>query len=316
MKRLLTLILDGEFEQGFDATLEIRQGDIHSPSQTRIKGRLSGNRELLNCYRHWQQRYLSLEMLFRALSANPEQVTNSSQRGKAFAACRQAAEVLEGSLNHWLNSDPEFRGIRDKLLRSGKKFQLLLQTNNPWLRRFPWHRWDLLAEAQAEVALSAIEYDCPNPLNRQPTPKGKVRILAILGQGANLNQQADQQELEELAGKAGAQITWRQEPQASELNQQLWEQGWDILFFAGHSGTSQEGQRGEIQLNQTERLTIDDLRFALKKAIGRRPRYANARGLQLASSALMPHVRTESRRGMNGGQDRRSFILDIVGKTK
>ncbi|NEQ18344.1 MAG: hypothetical protein F6K44_33670 [Moorea sp. SIO3E2] len=233
MKRLLTLILDGEFEQGFDATLEIRQGDIHSPSQTRIKGRLSGNRDLLNCYRHWQQRYLSLEMLFRALSANPEQVTNSSQRGEAFAACRQAAEVLEKSLNHWLNSDPEFRGIRDKLLRSGKKFQLLLQTNNPWLRRFPWHRWDLLAEAQAEVALSAIEYDCPNPLNRQPTPKGKVRILAILGQGANLNQQADQQALEELAGQAGAQITWRQEPQASELNQQLWEQGWDILFFAG-----------------------------------------------------------------------------------
>ncbi|NEQ56940.1 MAG: CHASE2 domain-containing protein [Moorea sp. SIO4A1] len=274
MKRLLTLILDGEIEQGFDATLEIRQGDLHSPSQTRIKGRLSGNRDLLNCYRHWQQRYLSLEMLFRALSANPEQVTNSSQRGEAFAACRQGAEVLEGSLNHWLNTDPEFRSIRDKLLGSGKKFQLLLQTNNPWLRRFPWHRWDLLAEAQADVALSAIEYDCPNPVKRQITPKGKVKILAILGQGANLNQQADQQALEELAGQAGAQITWRQEPQASELNQQLWEQGWDILFFAGHSGTSQEGQRGEIQLNQTERLTIDDLRFALKNAI--------ARGLQLA----------------------------------
>ncbi|NEO95848.1 MAG: hypothetical protein F6K56_39115 [Moorea sp. SIO3G5] len=64
----------------------------------------------------------------------------------------------------------------------------------------------------------------------------------------------------------------------SPLGVERWEQGWDILFFAGHSGTSQEGQRGEIQLNQTERLTIDDLRFALKKAIGRRPRYANARG--------------------------------------
>jgi len=32
MKRLLTLTLEGNFEQGFDATLEIRQGDIHSPS--------------------------------------------------------------------------------------------------------------------------------------------------------------------------------------------------------------------------------------------------------------------------------------------
>lgn len=220
MKRLLTLTLDREFEQGFEAILEIRQGDVYSPAQTKIKGRLSGNRDVLNCYRDWQQRYLSLEMLFRALIANPEQVTNSSQRGEAFAACRQAAEVLEGSLNDWL---------------------------------FPWHRWDLLAEAEAEVALSAIEYDCPNNLNPLPTPKGKVRILAILGRGADINQDADKQALEELAGKAGAQITWREQPQASELNEQLWQQGWDILFFAGHSGTSEEEKRGEIQLNQMER---------------------------------------------------------------
>jgi len=273
-KRLLTLTLEGEFEQGFDATLEIRQGDIHSPSQTRMKGQLSGNQDVLNRYRDWQQRYLSLEMLFRALSANPQQVTNSSQRGEAFMACRRAAEVLEKSLNDWLNNCIEFRTIRDKLLQSPKKFQLLLQTNNPWLRRFPWERWDVLAEAEAEVALSAIEYDCPNHLNLLPTSKGKVRILGILGEGAQLNQEADKQALEELAGKAGAEISWRVNPQASELNEQLWQQGWDMLFFAGHSGTSEEGKRGEIQLNEKEQLTIADLRFALKKAI--------ARGLQLA----------------------------------
>ncbi len=273
-KRLLTLTLEGNFEQGFDATLEIRQGDIHSPSQTRIKGWLSGNQDVLNRYRDWQQRYLCLEMLFRALSANPQQVTNSSQRREAFAACHRAAEVLEESLNHWLNNCTEFRTIRDKLLRSPKKFQLLFQTDNPWLRRLPWERWDVLAEAEAEVALSAIEYDCPNQLNSLPTPKGKVRILGILGEGAELNQEADKQALEELAGKAGAEISWRVNPQASELNEQLWQQGWDMLFFAGHSGTSEEGKRGEIQLNEKEQLTIADLRFALKKAI--------ARGLQLA----------------------------------
>ncbi|NER48332.1 MAG: CHASE2 domain-containing protein [Symploca sp. SIO1A3] len=273
-KRLLTLTLEGNFEQGFDATLEIRQGDIHSPSESRIKGWLSGNRDVLNRYRDWQQRYLSLEMLFRGLSANPQQVTNSSQRGEAFAACRRAAEVLEESLNHWLNNCTEFRTIRDKLLQSPKKFQLLLQTDNPWLRRFPWEHWDLLAEAEAEVALGAIEYDCPNQLNSMSTPKGKVRILGILGEGAQLDQDADQQILEELAGKAGAEISWRVKPQAAELNEQLWQQGWDMLFFAGHSGTSEEGKRGEIQLNQQERLTIADLQFALKKAI--------ARGLQLA----------------------------------
>lgn len=36
-------------------------------------------------------------------------------------------------------------------------------------------------------------------------------------------------------------------------------------IFAGHSGSSEEGKRGEIQLNEREKLTIADLRFALKK---------------------------------------------------
>ena len=274
MKTLLTLILDGDFESGFHATLEIRQGDIHSPSQSRTQGRLSGNGNILNRYRDWQQRYLSLEMLFRALSANSEQVTNSSQGKEAFTAFRDAADVFEATLNDWLNNCVEFRGIRDKLLRSPRKFQLLLQTNNSWLQRFPWERWDVLVEAEAEFALSAIEYDCPKNLNLFSTPKGTVKILAILGQGTDIDRDADKQILDKLAGKAGAEITWKEQPQTSELNEQLWQQGWDILFFAGHSGTSEEGKRGEIQLNDRERLTIADLRFALKKAI--------AQGLQLA----------------------------------
>ena len=101
-----------------------------------------------------------------------------------------------------------------------------------------------------------------------------MKILAILGQGTDIDRDADKQILDKLAGKAGAEITWKEQPQTSELNEQLWQQGWDILFFAGHSGTSEEGKRGEIQLNDRERLTIADLRFALKKAI--------AQGLQLA----------------------------------
>ncbi|NER04010.1 MAG: CHASE2 domain-containing protein [Okeania sp. SIO3C4] len=274
MTTLLTLILDGDFESGFHAILEIRQGNIHSPTQSRTQGRLSGNGNILNRYRDWQRLYLSLEMLFRALTANPEQITNSSQGKETFTAFRKAADVFQETLNDWLNNCVDFRGIRDKLLRSQKKFQLLLQTNNSWLRRFPWELWDVLVQAEAEFALSAIEYDSPNNFNLFSTPKGKVKILAILGEGTDIDRDADKQILDDLAGKAGAEIIWREQPQASELNEQLWQQGWDILFFAGHSGSSESGKRGEIQLNEREKLTIADLRFALKKAI--------AKGLQLA----------------------------------
>ena len=50
------------------------------------------------------------------------------------------------------------------------------------------------------------------------------------------------------------------------------EQPWDIIFFAGHSKT--EGATGRLYINQTDSLTIDELREALRKAI--------ASGLQLA----------------------------------
>jgi hypothetical protein len=61
------------------------------------------------------------------------------------------------------------------------------------------------------------------------------------------------------------------EPQPEKLNDQLWEKGWDILFFAGHSSSQKKGQ---LQLNQTDSLTLEQLRYALKKAI--------AQGLKLA----------------------------------
>lgn len=122
MRTLLTLILDGDFDSGFQATLETRQGDIHSPTQSRTQGRLSGNENILNRYRDWQRLYLSLEMLFRALSANPEQVTSSSQGKEALTAFHKTADVFQETLNDWLNNCVDFRAIRDKLLQSQKNF--------------------------------------------------------------------------------------------------------------------------------------------------------------------------------------------------
>ena len=62
------------------------------------------------------------------------------------------------------------------------------------------------------------------------------------------------------------------QPQRQELYHLLWEESWDIVFFAGHSETIK--QQGVIYLNHDDVLTIGDLKFALKKAI--------YQGLQLA----------------------------------
>lgn len=74
-----------------------------------------------------------------------------------------------------------------------------------------------------------------------------------------------------LAQLPNTQITWLIEPTRQDLNQQLWAAGWDILFFAGHSFTS---QKGYLKINPQAALTTDQLRYGLK--------YAIANGLKLA----------------------------------
>ncbi|TAF39322.1 MAG: CHAT domain-containing protein, partial [Oscillatoriales cyanobacterium] len=52
------------------------------------------------------------------------------------------------------------------------------------------------------------------------------------------------------------------------------EKGWHIFFFAGHSSTLPDGQIGEFEIGDSESISIDDLKNAMKIAI--------AKGLQLA----------------------------------
>jgi CHASE2 domain-containing sensor protein len=75
-----------------------------------------------------------------------------------------------------------------------------------------------------------------------------------------------------LENLPGAETVFLVEPQHSEINDRLWEQPWDIIFFAGHSET--EGDRGRIHINPTESLTVSELWYALRKAV--------ERGLQVA----------------------------------
>ncbi|MGC1396001.1 MAG: CHASE2 domain-containing protein, partial [Coleofasciculaceae cyanobacterium] len=135
--------------------------------------------------------------------------------------------------------------------------------------RLPWHLWDLCDRySQAEIALSAPIYDDPEQLN---TPHSQVRILAILGNSTGIDTHIDRLLLEKLPN---SQINFLVEPQRQKLTEAIWQQGWDILFFAGHSDSQSNFEAGQIYINQTDSLTIDQLRYALKKAV--------ARGLKIA----------------------------------
>ncbi len=260
MGKLVVLIVgEGSFEQGFPVTL--RLGEEGKNPSMEITGRLPPTLEIPQYYSGWATSYRHLGLPSR-LEAVVAQVTNVSR----LESCSKAAQNLRDRLNTWLDSE-SFRPIREKLLEQlmpSDEIRLIIQTENLWLRRLPWHLWDLCERyLKMEIALSATVYEL---IEQLVPPHPKVRILAILGNSVGINTQEDRFLLERLPN---AEISFLVEPQRQELTEELWKQGWDILFFAGHSSSQGNGETGRIYINQTDSLTIAQLRYALRKAVER-----------------------------------------------
>ncbi|NEN99985.1 MAG: CHASE2 domain-containing protein [Moorea sp. SIO3I7] len=279
MAKLVTLKLDGDFEEGFRVTLEI--GSESERPETELTGRLPPAPNIVNHYREWRSTYRSLGNSLRAIKI---------KRVAIGGSINNQSQGLCDRLNRWLRSEL-FSPLREKWLEkvgTTEEVRVLIRTKNPQLRQLPWHQWEFLERYhQAEIALSTPEYQQPSK-SHQSRDRHKVRILAILGNSEGINIQQDRQLLENLPF---AEVTFLVEEPRQKLNEALWEQPWDILFFAGHSET--EAGRGRIHINQTDSLTIDELREALKKAIERGLSLAifnSCDGLGLANELEQLHI--------------------------
>ncbi len=265
MGKLVVLKLgEGGVDQEFPVTLQI--GEEGDRPFVEVNGKLPPAPELLQNYSRWQYSYHRLGLRSR-LEAPAAQVTNVAFVGD----CRDAAQELRDRLNAWLQAET-FRPIREKWLEQlspNDEIRVILQGADLPLQRLPWHLWDLLERyTKAELALSAPIYQRISP---PPVPRGKIRILAILGNSAGIDVQADRVLLEQLPD---ADVSFLVEPDRQDLTDRLWERRWDILFFAGHSASQPNGETGQIYINPTDSLSIGELRYALKKAM--------ERGLKLA----------------------------------
>lgn len=259
MGKLVILKLGGgNFEQGFPVTLQI--GEEGSGPSVELTGNLPPAPQLPQRYTQWRSTYRNL-----TLSPRLEKPKNQKTQVSIIQPCTDAAKLLKESLNQWLNSE-DFRPVKEGLLKKlqpSEVIRLIIQTNDFQHQQFPWHLWEILLEdyTKAEVALSAPQYE---RVTVPQTPRKIVKILAILGNSEGIDVQADRAMLEQLPG---AEITFIVEPKRQELTDALWEKGWDILCFSGHSST--EGQTGRIYINQSDSLTVSELKNALKKAIER-----------------------------------------------
>lgn len=264
---------------------------------TQYIGSLPPAPELEYLYRRWQLLYREFYRerrgsqdwtATRAITISASGVTHFSE-----VEFSDLAQQLRQRLNSWLNAE-SFHPIDRKLSRLFEPtdaIQVILQTNDPLLRRLPWHLWNFFEDfPQAEVTLSVAEYE---RILERPQFKGTMRILAVLGDSDQIDVQSDRQVIEALPNAAPLFLT---EPSYQDLHEHLWDQrGWDILFFAGHSQTEDlsTSETGRLYLNSHESLTLDQLRHALKRAIRQGLKLAifnSCDGLGLAQALADLHI--------------------------
>jgi CHASE2 domain-containing sensor protein len=194
---------------------------------------------------------------------------------------RHLCQDLHQTLNTWLDTK-SFRHIDRQLrtrLHPEDEIRLIITAENRQILQLPWGLWQFCDDyLRAEIALSLPEYTLSLKAGAAGS-SDKVRILAILGNSQGIDVRRDQQILEQMPD---AELQFLIEPDLQTLHQHLWQANWDILFFAGHS--SSQG-KGRIQLNQTDNLSLDQLKYSLRKAIERGLKLAifnSCDGLELA----------------------------------
>lgn len=287
-KSVVLSLGNGDLHNGFPAVTVQLWEDRSNPAPTKFTGSLPAAPKIAQLYQSWQLLYLAL---YQRLDLRPRiEIDNGDITNVSEVEFDDLCQQLADQINLWLNSE-SFRQIDRQLrtqLSAGDEIRVIIETNDRVLQRLPWHLWHFFEHyPQAEVALSACDYKRPHR-EIVNTPRSRVKILAIIGDSKGINLSKDRAFLQQLANQA--EIKFLENPQPEKLNDQLWEQGWDILFFAGHS-SSQE--KGLIQLNEQNALSLDKFKYALKKAIERGLKLAifnSCDGLGLAQDLASLHI--------------------------
>ncbi|MBN4004309.1 CHASE2 domain-containing protein [Nostoc sp. LPT] len=269
MSKLIVISLEkGNLNDGFfPVTAQLWENNNSRP--IKFIGSLPPAPKIAELYKRFQLIYQALHKRF--VNRSGLEVDSTGLNNVSEVDFSEVQEQLYEAINSWLNSDL-FRPIDQKLrekLALDEEFKVIIEASDYLLQQLPWHLWNFIEHYQlCEVAVSTPKYERVRPFPKQKT--NKVRILAILGNSQGIDIQQDRNILEQLPN---ASTIFLVEPSRQELDKWLWdEQGWDILFFAGHSHS--QNDRGQIHINQTSSLTITELKNALS--------YAILRGLKIA----------------------------------
>ncbi|WP_377474173.1 MAG: pentapeptide repeat-containing protein [Microcoleus anatoxicus] len=259
-EQVVTLKIErGDLKQGFEVSADILCD--RQRLEITLKGKLPPKPEISKNYQKWQEMYeFNLKRNNRAIKVNKGQINNFS-----IEELKPLVEQVEIDVKNWLKSE-QFYPIQQELcekLNHNDEVRVIIETEDNLLRKLPWHQWEFFNNyCKAEVALSR---KVSNRVKKSVPSRKKVRILAIFGASENLNLDEDRQILKNLPG---AETIFLEKPSRQLLEQYLTDQtGWDILSFSGHSESEVDGSTGVICINDTDNLTVEQLKDSLKIAI-------------------------------------------------
>lgn len=212
------------------------------------------------------------------------QVKNKS----AIEDCRVSARNLETYIKEEWFKHPALRVLSADIcghdyVQRDRSIPIIFSfvTGNPeindLLRKLPWHLWSLFqvldqAEVCLDTGISEKSLKLENP----------VRILAIFGgnpemskgnpemsKGLRLNLKEDKKALEDIVSskatikfipEAGKQLT------VEELHNTIRDrEGWDIIFYTGHSAS--DSKDGYLLINENHSVRISDLEEDFRVAL-------------------------------------------------
>ncbi|MGB6294920.1 MAG: CHAT domain-containing protein [Rivularia sp. (in: cyanobacteria)] len=269
---------DGDFERGF-TNIQLQIDDFYNQNNfIELETQLPPGKEILDSYELWKEAYELLAVNSRGFKKNQVKKISAD-------ACLEYARDLQAKLNQWLlpiKSEVE-SVISLENLDNDPNICLVVNTGGVAsestkniLHRIPWQEFNLFLEnSQSEAALcfkdSSVSQVREVTASVDQTFR-RIKIINIFGDSRNIDTSKDEKLIIDLE-KRGAETICIKEPTREELDR-LWDEPCDILFFAGHSESKYNGEKGIIHLNENESLSLEEIPRTLKSAI--------SKGLKLA----------------------------------
>ncbi len=256
--------------------------------------------QLETSFNNWQLAYRQIDAVRSYIAPAPGM--RIAPKGVTKYSSAEHTTSVKESLNQWLNSgDSRWLPVRDRLIataqqlhHTNEEIRVIIDAKDVNLRRLPWQEWNLFEEhyPQIEIALSAAK-NTFNKTNYVLPQSPKIRVLVAVGRSDGINTKNDLEIIKELE-QHGAEVVCLIQPNRKQLCDALWnEQGYHIFIFTGHSGSREDGQIGWIELNDTDSLSIEEFKEALKEAINKGLQLAifnSCDGLGLASQLAQLHL--------------------------